>query len=112
MILLFLTWYLIGLVSIAYVIYLDYKSGTDTSLGTCLLALLMAVLGLFTALAVLIIAVDTYDISFKFTITNNLFQINVYKLKLKKLKIYNSVWIENSKTNQLALPTLFKRILN
>ena len=50
--------------------------------------------------------------SFKFTITNNLFQINVYKLNLKKLKINNSVWIEKSKTNQLALPTLFKRILN
>ena len=50
--------------------------------------------------------------SFKFTITNNLFQINVYKLNFKKLKINNSVWIEKSKTNQLALPTLFKRILN
>ena len=50
--------------------------------------------------------------SFKFTITNNLFQINVYKLNLEKLKINNSVWIEKSKTNQLALPTLFKKILN
>ena len=50
--------------------------------------------------------------SFKFAITNNLFQINVYKFNLEKSKISNSVWIEKSKTKQLALPTLFKRILN
>ena len=50
--------------------------------------------------------------SFKFVITNNLFQINVYKFNLEKFNINNSVWIEKSKTKQLALPTLFKRILN
>ena len=50
--------------------------------------------------------------SFKFVITNNLFQINVYKFNLEKFNILNSVWIEKSKTKQLALPTLFKRILN
>ena len=50
--------------------------------------------------------------SFKFVITNNLFKINVYKFNLEKFNINNSVWIEKSKTKQLALPTLFKRILN
>jgi A/G-specific adenine glycosylase len=50
--------------------------------------------------------------SFKFVITNNLFQVNVYKLNQKKLKIANTVWIEKIKTKELALPTLFKKILN
>ena len=50
--------------------------------------------------------------SFKFVITNNLFQVNVYKLNQKKLKIANSVWIEKIITKELALPTLFKKILN
>ena len=51
-------------------------------------------------------------VGFKFVITNNIFQINVYKFNLEKFEISNSVWIEKSKTKQLALPTLFKRILN
>ena len=50
--------------------------------------------------------------SFKFVITNNLFQVNVYKLNQKKLKIANTVWIEKLKTKELALPTLFKKILS
>ena len=41
-----------------------------------------------------------------------LFQVSVYKLNQKKLKIANTVWIEKIKTKELALPTLFKKILN
>ncbi len=49
--------------------------------------------------------------SFKYSITNNLFEVTVYNLKNPKINYQNIKWVIPNKLKKMPLPTLFKKIL-
>ena len=49
--------------------------------------------------------------SFKYSITNHRFKINVYNLKNLKINYQNIYWVKKTELKKIALPTLFKKIL-
>ena len=49
--------------------------------------------------------------SFKYSITNHRFKINVYNLKNLKINYQNICWVKKTELKKIALPTLFKKIL-
>ena len=49
--------------------------------------------------------------SFKYSITNHRFKINVYNLKNLKINYQNIKWVKKTELKKIALPTLFKKIL-
>ena len=48
---------------------------------------------------------------FRYSITNNQYEVQVYSSDIKKIKDPNIIWIERNKLSKIALPTLFKKIL-
>jgi len=48
--------------------------------------------------------------SFNYSITTNLFNINVYKVS-QSLSVQEASWVNISSINKLPLPTLFKKVL-
>ena len=51
--------------------------------------------------------------SFKYSITNYRFKINVFKILSKKFDNNpDIIWIKKSEISKIPIPTLFKKILN